>query len=133
MTDKTMLALSTAVRPARKFTVDGDEYLILGLDHLSADDESEAMALLSRHRLLQVELEQTSNVQKGKSIAARARTCRFQIICKLTNLEREVAQKLPLSEQALLMEAIYTEMEDEEEEEPQGEPGTAGDPDDDQA
>lgn len=115
MSDNIALALSTRVKPAKKFTVDGEEFQLLGLDHLSESDEAEAMALFSRHALLVAESESTANVLKGKEIADRVRKTRIQIICKLTDLPRSVAEKLPLSGQAALLETLRDELNTKEE------------------
>jgi hypothetical protein len=106
----TLLALSTQVKPAKKFTVDGEEFQLLGTDHLSPSDEATAIALFSRHTLLAQELELTVNVVKGKAVAERLRNTRIQILCKLTDMPQEVADKLPTPEQVKLLEALQDEM-----------------------
>lgn len=105
-----MLALSTQVKPAKKFTVDGEEYQLLGLEHISKEGEAEALALLSRHSLLMIELENTANVTKGKVVAERLRECRLRVIRALTDLPKETAETLPLHAQAQLLEAVVAEM-----------------------
>jgi hypothetical protein len=107
---ETMLALSTAVKPAKKFTVDGAEYEMWSMDHLSKADEAMVMALFARHALIGQELEMSPNVAKGSATAERLRTCRLQLLTKLTNLPREVADKLPISAQAQLLDALEDEM-----------------------
>ena len=105
------LALSTEVAPAKIFTVDKEEFSLLGTDHLSPDSEAEAMALFARHGILQRELDSTPNVSKGKEIAERLRKCRILILTKLTTIPTETADKLPLGAQVALLEAIQEEME----------------------
>ena len=108
------LALTTAVKPAKKFTVDGIEYEMLGVDHLSPTDEAEVLALFSRHSILVNELDRERNVSKGRVIADRARTARLQVIKKLTTLG-DIAATLPLTQQVKLLEAIQAEVEREDE------------------
>ena len=55
-----LLALTTDVEPAKKFTVDGDEFLLYGLNHLSKKDETEALALFARHSILVARLESSA-------------------------------------------------------------------------
>lgn len=105
------LALSTEVAPAKKFTIDGEEYELLGTDHLSPSAEAEAMALFARHGVLQRDLDITPNVSKGKEIAERLRKCRILILSKLTTVPTETAEKLPLGAQVALLEAIQEQME----------------------
>lgn len=105
------LALSTEVAPAKKFTVDGEEFSLLGTDHLSPESEAEAMALFARHGILQRDLDITPNVHKGTEIAERLRKCRILILTKLTTIPADTADKLPLGAQVALLEAIQEEME----------------------
>jgi hypothetical protein len=109
------LALSTRVKPPKKFTVDKVEYDMLGMDHLSKDDETEVMALFARHSSISQELDMAPNVAKGKQAAERLRKCRYAIIAKLTTLPTDVAEKLPLFAQAQLLEEIETQMGSEDE------------------
>ena len=111
------LALTTAVLPAKKFTVDGAEYEMLGTDHLSPDDEAQVLALFARHNILTMELDRERNPVKGKVIAERQRTARMAVIGKLTTLPPDVAGILPLSQQVKLLEAIREEVEQDDEDE----------------
>jgi hypothetical protein len=120
MNEGISLALSTSVAPASKFTIDKTEYHLLGPDHLSDDDEAEAMALFSRHAVLSTELEYEKNVVKGKDLALRVKRTRVQILCKLTDVPQDVIEKLPLSAQVSLLEAIEKEISDPEEPEAEG-------------
>ena len=107
------LILSTAVAPPKQILLDGVEYDLLGADNLSPEQEAEAMALFSRHSLIQQQLDMTDRLTDGQAIAARLRTCRILILSKLTSIPRDVAEKLPLSVQVVLLQAIQTEMEAE--------------------
>lgn len=110
------LALTTKLAPTKKFTVDGEEYEILGLDHLSKEDESKAVALFARHAYIATELEMTPNVQKGKELASRVRDTRMQIIATLTTLPKDIAEKLPLNAQIELITAVQSDQEETPEE-----------------
>jgi len=111
MSEGFSLALTTAIKPPKKFTVDGEEFDLLGIDHLSAETEAEVMALFARYALLTADLENASNVMKGKEIAERMKTTRLAVLTKLTTMPKDTAAKLPLSQAVRLMEAIETEVE----------------------
>jgi hypothetical protein len=104
------LALTTALKPTKKFTVDGDEFEMLGIDHLSPDDEADTVALFARLQILQGDLEVQANVTKGATIAKAMKATRETILTKLTTMPRPVASKLPLSQQVLLLEALEAEV-----------------------
>jgi len=105
------LSFTTSLSPTKKFLVDGEEFDLLGLDHLSDEEEAEVMALFARFNLLQEELAMTANVEKGKGVAAKIQTARLAIVCKLTSLTPEVAAKLSLPQVTKLMETIEAEIE----------------------
>ncbi len=109
------LALSTVVAPPKKFTVDGSEYHMLSMDHLSKEDEAEVMALFARHAYISQELELAPNVGKGREHATRLRTCRLSLLTKLTDMPRSLAEQLPLGAQAQLLEAVEAQMAEQEE------------------
>ena len=111
MSKKFSVSLTTAIKPAALFLVDGQEYEMLGPEHLSPEEDAEVMALFARHALLLSELEMTRNLQKGTAVAEAVRKGRFAIIGKLTNMPRDLIERLPLPQQAKLMEAIRAEME----------------------
>ena len=111
MSEGFSLALTTAIKPTKKFTVDGEEFDLLGVDHLSPEVEAEVMALFARYGLLTSDLESTSNVMKGKEIADRMRSTRLALLAKLTTMPKDTAAKLPLSQAVKLMEAIESEVE----------------------
>jgi hypothetical protein len=123
MSDALALTLSTALAPAKKFSVDGEEYQLLGLDHLSGEDEARTMALFARHSLIASELELTSNTEVGTKLATRLKKTRVQIICQVTDLPQEVAEKIPVTGQVALLSAIQQELsgvedDDDDEEKP---------------
>lgn len=108
-----LLALNTAVKPAKKFTVDGEEFLLLGVDNLSAEQEATALALFARHGNIARALEFESNVDKGKTLALRLRSTRLDILCLLTDMPKDVADRLPAHQQVKLLDAIQAELEEE--------------------
>jgi hypothetical protein len=110
------LALTTRIKPAKQFTVDSIPYDLLGVDHLSPDDEAETMALFARYGVLQVELDTEKNVTKGTPLALALKATRITLLTKLTSMPREVAGRLPLTQQVKLLEAIQAEVEDDEDE-----------------
>lgn len=108
------LSLSTSVRPAQKFTVDGNEYELYDMDHLTPEQESEVLALFARFANIAAELDATSNVLKGRELADRLRATRVSIIVVMTNVPKGTVEQLPLSQQALLVEAMQNDMEEEQ-------------------
>lgn len=106
------LEITTTVKPAKKMKLDGEEYQLLGLDHLSPADENRVMALFSRHSLLLAEQEATANVDKGTATAARVRSTRMDIICALTDIPKDVAETIPLGGQVKLLEKLQELMND---------------------
>jgi hypothetical protein len=104
------LALSTTIKEPKTFTVDGEPFKLLGIDHLSKDAETEALALFSRHQLLVQELSLADRLDRGKAVAERVKKVRLMILCKLTNMPKDVAEKLPLGEQVKLLEALQEEI-----------------------
>lgn len=116
MTD-VLLALSTHIKEPKKFTVDGAEYKLLGLDHLSPSEETLTMALFSRHSLLGEELSMTRDTKKGQRVAQSLKEARLTLLTKLTDMPIDVARKLPITAQVKLLETIEQEVSAEIEEE----------------
>lgn len=116
------LALTTTLAPAKQFSVDGVGYDMLGVDHLSPDDEAETMALFARYGVLQAELDIEKNVTKGKAIAVALKATRLTLLTKLTSLPLSIAGKLPLTSQVKLLEAIQAEVEEAADAEPEPTP-----------
>ena len=108
--EEILFALSTHVVAPKKFTVDGEEFNLLSLDHLSKEEEAMVMALFARHALLGQELELSPNAKRGAEVAERLRNCRLQLLTRLTTMSKSVAESLPLSEQARLLSALEEEM-----------------------
>ncbi len=104
------LELSTEIAPGTKFTVDSQEYQLVNPDHLSEEAEVRMMSKFTMHGRLARQLEAARTEQEAKAIAAKLRLSRIGLIVELTNLEEDVASKLPLQGQAALLRQIQTEM-----------------------
>jgi hypothetical protein len=111
-----LLSITTALQPTKKFLLDGVEQQIYTMNHLSPDDETTVIALLSRFNVLSAELEVTASVPKGKALAERIRSTRKQVIALLTDIHKETVDGLPLGAQAAVMEAVQEEINKEDEE-----------------
>lgn len=114
-----LLNLSTRIKEPAKFTVDGREYQILGIDHLSPTEESQVMALFARHAILTDELSMSRVTAKGERIALQMKEAREALLGKLTDLDSATIKKLAVSKQIKLLEVIEQVVsEDAEEDEP---------------
>lgn len=113
MSDEYALSFVTSLRPTKKIKVDGESFEILGVDHLSPDDEAEVTALFARYNVLQSELEVTSQVQKGKPLAEKVKQTRLTILSKLTTMTKEVAGKLLLTQQVELLDYLASMTQEE--------------------
>jgi hypothetical protein len=108
-----ILSLSTRVLPTRKFKVDGEEYEILSLDHLSRDDEALVHARFSRYGQTATDLSIERDLQKGTQLALSLRKQRAAILAQLTTMDRALADKLPTNDSVKLIEAIQEELSGE--------------------
>lgn len=113
MNQQYALELSTVLKEPKKFLVDGEEFNLLGIDHLTPESEAETMALFSRLNILTEELEAEANVTKGTKKAIELKETRIVLLTKLTTLNRSTAVKLPLTQQVLLLEAIQKEVSED--------------------
>src|SRR4051794_24435684 len=109
-----ILELSTEVEPAKTFTVDDEEYKLLGLEHLSDEDEARATAAFTRFGQLVRALDRSNSDQAAKRLAKQLRDRRIELITMLTSIPTEVADKLPLSAQVKLFRAVQAETGNEE-------------------
>lgn len=98
-----VIELTTEVEPARTFTVDGEEYQLLGFEHLSADSEAKLMGNLARFERTQLQLQLTNDDKEATTLAKRLRERRITLLTELTTLPRDVAEKLPLPSQVKLV------------------------------
>lgn len=112
MTD--LISLSTQIKPATNFSVDGVPYEMYTTDHLSEEQESEVQALFARHAVLSQRLAMCDNVQMGVKLADGMREAQLRVMALLTNLPRDLAERLPAAAKAKLIEALSIEMVSEE-------------------
>lgn len=98
-----VIELTTEVEPAKTFTVDGEEYKLLGFEHLSADAEAKLMGNLARFERTQLQLQLTNDDKEATTLAKRLRSRRITLLTELTTLPQEVAEKLPLPSQVKLV------------------------------
>jgi len=113
MSDKRYLMdLTTAVAPAEMFTVDGTEYRILSIDHFSPSDEAGIMSLFARYAYITGVFEKESDRQKAEKIAVEMRDLRIEMLTRITDMPADVAGKLPLSSQHLLIKHMEDDMEE---------------------
>lgn len=110
----TSLALTTKLAPTTKFTVDGEEFEMLGLDHLSKDAEATVVALFARHNVLAYELDGCSDLARGENLAKRVRKTRVQLLSKLTTLPLETVEALAITAQVQLLTALQQDLGTEE-------------------
>jgi hypothetical protein len=108
-----ILTLSTTVEPAKKFAVDDEVYELLGMEHLSPEDEARATAAFSRFGQIARKLDRSTNDNEAKRLALALRGRRIELISMLTTIPREVAETLPLTAQIQLFNAIQEETGEE--------------------
>lgn len=123
-----LLELSTHIREPKKFTVDGREYQLLGLDHLGQADEVNVMALFARHSILAAELADSREVKTGERIATRLKETRLTLLTKLTDCPIDVVRKLPITSQVRLLETLERELSEAEEAEEEAETDASAEP-----
>lgn len=106
-TDEYLLQLSTEVEPPKIFTVDGEEYRILGLEHMGKADEARVLALFARNSKLNKRLEDDRlKTAQAEQVAAALRDTRIELLSTLTDLPKEIAERLPMSAQVKLFRFI---------------------------
>ena len=110
MTTDPILELSTEIKPASTFTVDGVSYDLLGLAHLSAVDEADVTAQLSRFEQIGNRLDRATSDEQAKKLATELRKRRIRLIARMTTVPEDVAEKLPLEAQIKLFTAVRREL-----------------------
>ena len=112
MTDEQspLFAISTAVTPAVPFDVDGVLYRIKSAEHMSEEDEARINVLFSRHARLARRLDDEQDENKATKIAVALRKNRIALLCTLTDLPEDVAERLPMSGQVKLLDYIRKEV-----------------------
>lgn len=115
-----ILSLSTEVEPAKTFEIDGEEYELLGIEHLSPNQEAEVQGLFSRFEQVARKLALAGSDKQAELFAKQLRTRRVQLITKLTTVPDEVASKLPPSAQLQLFRAVANEFGKEDDDDGAG-------------
>lgn len=124
-----VLELSTQVAPARVFTVDGEDFHLLGFEHLDADGEAKVTAGFARHERLADLLGKTKDPTKAQSVAKKLRASRVNLITLLTDVPEAKVAELPMPAQGKLLRALQKEVYDEDEEGESGADEDGPDPD----
>lgn len=115
MSKSYLMELSTQVAPAAMFTVDGDEYHLRTLDHMSAAEEAEVTGLFQRFSKSFENLQEQTDAAKAERIAGSLRKQRIHLLTKITDMPESVAASLPASAQGKLLETLQEELEPTEE------------------
>lgn len=111
-----ILSLSTEVEPAKTFEVDGETYQLLGIEHLSPEQEAEVSGLFARFEQVAFNLARSKSDKDAKLLAKNLRTRRVELITKLTTIPLDVADKLPAGAQLQLFRAVMDEFGGENDE-----------------
>lgn len=111
MTDarNVLFDISTEVAEPVPFGVDGDIYHIRGFEHMSKSEEAHVTALFARYNRLSERLADSKKRDEAERIALAMYDLRMELLTSLTDLPREVAERLPMSGQTKLMRAISRE------------------------
>lgn len=104
-----VLELTTELEPAATFTVDGEEYELLGFEHLTPEQEAKATGAFTRFQQASIRLDRSSTDKEAEQRAKDVRKRRLDCIALLTTMPREVAEKLPPSAQIKLFKAVNDE------------------------
>lgn len=105
-----VLELSTEAVPAKKFTIDGEEYDLLNYDHLSSEQEASVTALFARFQKIYGRLEEATNDSKAAAEALRLNKYREKLIRQMTTVPQDVLDKLGPAAQGKILTAIQNEI-----------------------
>lgn len=106
MVARSELDLTTEVPDPIPFTVDGESFKMFTYEHLSKDAEAHVQALFRRHVRETRRLAESKTDAEAERAASNNRVTRIEILCAMTDLPDDVAERLPASQQAKLMKAI---------------------------
>lgn len=112
-----ILEITTEEVPAKLFTIDGEEFELYSLDHLSPEQESSVTATYARSQRIVERLASAKNDQIAEKEAAKLRPLRVKLIGLMTSVPRDRANELHPRAQGKIMDAISEEIRGEEEEE----------------
>ena len=101
-----LIALSTRLRPTKQFTVDGEPYELLTLHHIGKAEEARVQAYFARFSVLARKLSLANSDKEAEAFAERLRSTRIRILTALTTMPETLADRLPLPEQARLLEVV---------------------------
>jgi hypothetical protein len=101
-----ILSLSTQLDPPETFEVDGESFDLLGLKHLSDEQEAKAQGLFARFQNISGQLEHSANDQVAQRLSKDLRKRRLDLIALMTTVPRDLVEKLPLPAQVKLFKAI---------------------------
>lgn len=110
MTDAPVLDLTTEVLPAKKILLDGEEYDLLSLDHLSPEDEASVTATFARFQKVFGRLENAKNESAATAEAMKLGGLREKLILKTTSIPRDVLKKLSPGLQGKILRAVQNEI-----------------------
>jgi hypothetical protein len=114
MTEKSnesILSLNTEVEPTLVFEVDGDQYELRTVSHLSTLEEAKLRRLYRREEQLNSQLTKIGSKDDAalERIGTRLVGLRVELIVMMTNLPQEIAEQLPALAQNKLLRAIGKE------------------------
>lgn len=107
--DAPFLSLSTQVEPPKTFEIDGVQYELRGIVHLTPDEEADVTASFTRFQQQANRLERAGNDREAKTIAAHLRDRRLKLIGKVTSVPQDVIESLPFPAQIQLFNAVAEE------------------------
>jgi hypothetical protein len=107
---RAVLDISTEVDPPKLIKIDGEDYQLLGFDHLSPEEESEVTAAFARFQTAFTRLDQATSDKAATQEAIKLRRKREQLIGLMTTVPREVISKLTTAKQGQLLRAIQDEI-----------------------
>jgi len=110
MADDNVLDLTTEIPAPYQFTVDGEPFDLYTYEHLSKDDEAHVQALFRRHTRETKKLAESRDDREAEAVASKNRDTRIDILCALTSMPRDVAERLPLGQQAKLMKEVASRL-----------------------
>jgi hypothetical protein len=105
------LSLSTEVIEPVPFTIDDVEYQMYTIDHLDEEQEAAFGVLFRRFERNRIELNRTKNDTRANKLMHTIRDQRADIICALTSVPKEIALKLPASQQTKLLNSITRKLQ----------------------
>lgn len=109
-TSDPILELSTEVEPAKLIQIDGEDYKLLGFEHLDEEQEVKATAAFARHAKLMQALGEEPSIAKSEQISKKLRDNRIKLLAMLTTAPEEVIEKLPMTAAAKLLSAVEEEV-----------------------